>query len=109
MLSDVLSDALYKIEVWQQERPEIYDGLANDIKIVVEVMDALLRMLDTFPHPALLPARNALGTAIRQLDLSAIKAAEQRLFDEIGLLSVQQRQLDAAGCETRNGMTPAQA
>jgi hypothetical protein len=109
MLGDVLSDAMCKIEWYQEKYPENYDPLAGEIKAVVEVMDALLRWLDTPPYLALRPALNDLRTAIRQLDLSAVKEAEQRLTDEIGRLSAQQCRLEFAEEASPNEVASSQA
>jgi hypothetical protein len=79
MISDVLSDAVCEVRRYQQELPGAYESSSGEIRVVLEVMDALRRLFDAPPDPALRPAREALGAAVRQLDLSAVRAAVRRL------------------------------
>lgn len=109
MISDVLSEAKDEIEQYQKGFPEVYAPFTNEIQTVLEVMGALQRRFDTPPHLGLSSDLHALGTAIRQLDLSAIRSAQQRLFGDFGELSGQKRQLESAGGESRNGAAPNRA
>jgi hypothetical protein len=54
MLSDVLSDAIGKIEDYQREYPRIYDDHKGHVEIVKKVMGSLMAILDEVPtsYPA---------------------------------------------------------
>ena len=49
MLSDVLSDAIGKIEDCQREYPYIYDDHKGHVEIVKKVMGSLMALLDEVP------------------------------------------------------------
>ena len=46
MLSDVLSDAIYKIREYQESDPDWYDSIAVEIEIVISAMKTLLASMD---------------------------------------------------------------
>jgi hypothetical protein len=66
MLSDTLFDALAEIEIYQKERPQVYDPWTEDIAIVKHVMSALMERLDQNTpfdlfHPTLKETLNEQG------------------------------------------------
>ena len=49
MISDVLLDAIAKIQRYQEERPAAYDSMRAEIDAVVTAMESLRAKLDTPP------------------------------------------------------------
>ena len=49
MISDILSDAIYEINQYQKEMPDIYDSHKNRIETVKSVMKKLRIFFDTPP------------------------------------------------------------
>lgn len=82
MISDVLSDAMGEIRVYQRDRDTNYACLAPAINTVCGVMDSLRQYLDTPPAPFLRVPLQDLEVAIGSLDLSVIRAARQRLLED---------------------------
>src|SRR5262249_26208125 len=82
MISDVLSDALDRIEEYQSAF-ECYSDFAKEISVVVQVMDALRMYFDVPSELGLESAKKGLKAAIAQTDLSAINEAERVLYCEL--------------------------
>lgn len=82
MVSDVLHDALAEIERYQGDSPRPYCHWTSEIETVKTVMLALLTCLDA--TPGFTEEQNQLvldlREAIKNLDLSAVLAARQRLL-----------------------------
>ena len=76
MISIVLSNAIERIQYYQKTYPEDYDQVAAELKVVLALMEAQRRLLDTGPFsPWGRGQIHRLGKAIREVDLSAVLAA----------------------------------
>ena len=82
MISDTLFEARDEIRHYQREWPDNYASLAPAINTVCEVMDAMRHYLDTPPVPFLRAVLHDLQAAIGRLDLSVVRAARERLFED---------------------------
>jgi len=82
MISDVLYEALCEIERYQGDSPRPYDHWKCEIEAAKTVMLALLTCLDATPGFTEEQNRLVLDLreAIKNLDLSAVRAARQRLL-----------------------------
>ena len=80
MISDALAEALEEIRDYQRERPH-YAHQAPAINAACEVMEALCRYFDTPPLPPLNDALDELKKAIANIDLSAMRAARDNLYE----------------------------
>jgi hypothetical protein len=81
MISDVLSDALGKIEDYQRNTPEAYAEVVAEIESLKSMIDGLRMVFDAAPdqsdeHEKLI---SELRSALRKLDVSGVVAARERL------------------------------
>jgi len=72
MSSDILSDAVDKIERCKRERPDTYASLISEISVVKTVMDSLRMLLDAAPGQSAEFEKlvEELRTALRAVDVS---------------------------------------
>lgn len=85
MISDVLSDASAAIKEYQADFSDSYADAEQEIASVTVLMDALRLCFDSPPtcsaeHKKLL---DELAAKIRNLDLSAVKLAKDRLLQYV--------------------------
>lgn len=81
MISDVLSDALRRIEDYQRKAPDAYAEVAAEIECLKSMIDSLRMVFDATPnqpdeHERLI---SELRSALRKLDVSGVVAARERL------------------------------
>ena len=81
MISDVLSDALGKIEEYQRNTPDAYAEVAAEIESMKSMIDGLRMVFDAAPdqpdeHERLI---SELRSALRKVDVSGVVAARERL------------------------------
>jgi hypothetical protein len=82
MSSDILSDAVDKIERCKRERPDTYASLISEISVVKTVMDSLRMLLDAAPGQSAEFEKlvEELRTALRAVDVSRLVEARERLL-----------------------------
>ncbi len=85
MMSDVLFDALRRIEEYQKDSQKFYVGLEDEIAVVKTLMLALQTYLDAPPplsveHEAVI---EGLREAIRKLDVSPVVAARDEMLEYV--------------------------
>lgn len=100
MLSDVLFDALRRIEKYQKEFEDSYGGLVDEIAVVKTLMLALQTYLDapaplSVEHDAVI---EGLREAIKKLDMSPVVAARERMLEYV-------RQVREENCPERTTVT----
>lgn len=85
MISDVLSDALSRIEEYQQDMPDAYDEVAAEISVVKTIMEALRIVLDAAPGQPeeFNKLLDDMRASIRAVDLSGLAAALDRLLERV--------------------------
>lgn len=82
MISDILSEAVDDIEIYQEDMPDSYDDLEAEIDVVKSVMDGLRMVLDVPPGQSdeFQKLVRELRSAVGDLDISRLVAARERLL-----------------------------
>lgn len=82
MISDILSEAVDDIEIYQEDMPDSYDDLEAEIDVVKSVMDGLRMVLDVPPGQSdeFQKQVRELRSAVGDLDISRLVAARERLL-----------------------------
>lgn len=79
MISDVLSEALGKIEQYEKNNPNVYADVAGEIDRVRTLMEALRVYLDLPPSDDLL--RETLRNVLLGVDVAPVKAVLESVRD----------------------------
>lgn len=85
MLSDVLFDAIQRVEQYERRFPQVYKPLALEIAETKRSMADLLIRLDTAPEEAVRPRHDLRVAPVEGIDLSTLpgfepaKVADHRL------------------------------
>jgi hypothetical protein len=75
MISDTLFEAIEEIRDYQESMPKSYDEIRSELGVVVTLMEAMRTVLDIPPVPPYEDRAQHILKAIREIDLSAVKAA----------------------------------
>ncbi len=77
MISDLLHDAAADIRYYQRQFPD-YKSISKELSVLLILMDAIRQSLDTPPVPYLVGSAEALLSAVRQVDVAGVVAAQRQ-------------------------------